>query len=158
MRKELASYLGSGITIYCLSETGTLLGVLNFFVNHSVEDGVKYINIYGICTPPPSYGFGTKLINSIKDFARSNDISQIKLSCYDEKVLKFYEKNEFRIVGSNTFEDSDDEDEKVKYNMLYVRERGGKNKRKSIRKVKSIRKKKSIRKRKSIKKRKSIRK
>jgi len=91
--KELASYLGNGITIYGLSERGPLVGVLNFDINTNREDSVRFIYIYGICTPPPSIGFGTKLITSIKNFARSNDISQIKLVCYDEKVMKFYEKN-----------------------------------------------------------------
>jgi hypothetical protein len=160
-RKELAGYLGSGITIYVVNEESALLGVLNFNVNRSVDDVVKYIVISGICTPPPSSGSGTKLITAIKDFARSNYISQIKLSCYDEKVMKFYEQNEFRVVGSSTVEDSDedsdDEDEKVKYDMLYIIESGGRKKRKTTRKRKSIRKRKSVRKRKSIRKRKSVR-
>ena len=149
---ELASYLGNGITIYGLSETGALLGVLNFNINTNREDSVKFIYIYGICTPPPSTGFGTKLITSIKNFARSNDISQIKLVCYNEQVMKFYAKNEFRVVNSATLYDSDDDEEKVKYEMLYVRESGGKRKRKSIRKRKSMKKRKSIKKRKSMRK------
>lgn len=149
---ELASYLGNGITIYGLSETGALLGVLNFNINTNREDSVKFIYIYGICSPHPSTGFGTKLITSIKNFARSNDISQIKLVCYNEQVMKFYAKNEFRVVNSATLYDSDDDEEKVKYEMLYVRESGGKRKRKSIRKRKSMKKRKSIKKRKSMRK------
>ena len=150
--RDLVSYLGNGITIYGLSETGALLGVLNFNINTNSEDSVKFIYIYGICTPLPSTGFGTKLITSIKNFARSNHISQIKLVCYDEKVMKFYAKNEFRVINSTTLYDSDDDEDKVKYEMTYIRESGGKRKRKSMRKRKSIKKRKSIRKRKSMRK------
>ena len=64
LRKELASYLASGITIYDLNEEGALLGVLNFNVNRT-RDGVNYIIISGICSPPPSSGSGTKLITGI---------------------------------------------------------------------------------------------
>jgi N-acetylglutamate synthase-like GNAT family acetyltransferase len=119
LRNELASYLSSGITLYVLNEDASLLGVLNFDVNG------KYIIINGICVPPPSSKIGTNLLTSVKVFARTNGISQINLSCYDENVKEFYEKNEFRLIKSKDFEDEDG-DEKTKYDMMYVIESGGK--------------------------------
>lgn len=60
--------------------------------------------------------------------------------------MKFYVKNEFRVINSTTLYDSDDE-EKVNYAMLYVKEsRGVNRKRKSLRKRKSMKKRKSMRK------------
>ena len=119
LRKELVSYLGSGITLYVLNEDASLLGVLNFDING------KYIIINGICVPPPSSKIGTNFLTSVKVFARINGIIQIKLSCYDEKVKEFYEKNEFRLEESHVFEDEDGDD-KIKFDMLYVIESGGK--------------------------------
>jgi len=124
-RSDLIGYLGSGFTIYLLDETSNLLSaVLNFDINTNIDG--QYITIYGICVPPPSTGLGSKLINAVKNFARSNGIKQIKLTCYSEETLRFYIKNEFRLVGSRVLDDSDDEgdsddeDKKVKYDMLYV--------------------------------------
>jgi hypothetical protein len=139
---DLISYLSSGITIYTLNEDGKLNGVLNFEIN------VDIIKIEGLCVPPPSSGLGTLLINSVKNFSRTNSINQIKLSCYDENVLRFYLKNEFRLEKEPTRiedsdEDSDDESEspKIRYDMIYIRtgETGGKiikNKKRNSKKIK----------------------
>jgi len=159
-RTDLISYLSSGITIYTLNEIESLSGVLNFNINYDSDLKYYYIKIDGLCVPGISSGIGSALLTSVKNFARSNSITQIKLSCYDEQVMHFYMKNSFRLVSESTVledsdydsdSDSDTENRKIKYNMLYTIESGGK-KRKTIRKRKILKKRKTIRKKKYYKK------
>jgi hypothetical protein len=115
--KELKSYLVSGISFF--TEDINILGLINFDIN------VSQINILGLCAPEPSAGIGSLLIKSVKDFAQQNKITLIKLTCYDE-VHSFYEKQGFKIREESTFYDSDDEDDKIRYEMeFYLKQLSG---------------------------------
>ena len=86
---DLKSYLGNGITLYVLN-LDTLSGIINFDVN------VDKVIVSGLCVPGNSSGIGTKLISTIKTFARVNRMKTINLTCYGE-VVNFYTKNGFKI-------------------------------------------------------------
>ena len=133
--KELKSYLVSGISFFTENTNG-ISGLINFDINSS------QINILGLCVPEPSAGIGSLLIKSVKDFAQQNKITLIKLTCYDE-VHSFYEKQGFKIREESTFYDSDDEDDKIRYEMEFDLNRlsGGKSKRKRRNKRKTSKRK-----------------
>ena len=120
---DLKSYLGNGITLYVLN-LETLSGIINFDVN------VDKVIVSGLCVPGNSSGIGTKLISTIKTFARVNRMKTINLTCYGE-VVNFYTKNGFKIQKQRTLSyDSDDsdeeEEEKISYDMIYDVTFGGK--------------------------------
>ena len=112
--KELKSYLVSGISFFTEDKSGNILGLINFDINF------PRMNILGLCVPEPSAGIGSLLIKSVKDFAQTNNITLIKLTCYDD-VYSFYEKLGFKITDKSTFYDSDNEDEdnKIRYEMEF---------------------------------------
>ena len=128
---DLKSYLGNGITLYVLN-LDTLSGIINFDVN------VDKVIVSGLCVPGNSSGIGTKLISTIKTFARVNRMKTINLTCYGE-VVNFYTKNGFKIQKQRTLsydsDDSDNSDEeeekKIRYDMIYDVTSGGKNTKKN---------------------------
>jgi len=140
---ELSSYLSDGITLYAMNDAN-VVGILNFDINGSV------INIMGICVPPPSTGVGTALIDAVKKFAKLNSIQQIRLTCYDSRVADFYRfKNGFRnMEDPKTMYDSDDEEEKIKYDMMYLVTEGGTRRKNKRGTIKINRKRNTMRKRK----------
>ena len=119
---DLKSYLGNGITLYVLN-VDILSGIINFDVN------VDKVIVSGLCVPGNSSGIGTKLISAIKTFARVNRMKTINLTCYGE-VVNFYTKNGFKIQKQRTLsydsDDSDDEEDKISYDMIYDVTSGGK--------------------------------
>jgi hypothetical protein len=137
---DLISYIFNGITLY-IENNNQLKGVINFDIN------VDTIIIYGLCVPLPSIGVGSKLINCVKKFASLNNCKNIKLSCYGN-VVDFYKRNGFIVVSQNEFiDDSDNEsyneyeydndnesEKKIKYNMIYTINYGGKKKNKNFKK------------------------
>jgi len=121
---DLKSYLGNGITLYVLN-LYTLSGIINFDVN------VDKVIVSGLCVPGNSSGIGTKLISTVKTFARVNRMKTITLTCYGE-VVNFYTKNGFKIQKQRTLSNDsdnsdDDEEEKISYDMIYDVTSGGKN-------------------------------
>jgi len=127
--KELKSYLVSGISFFT-EDANNISGLINFDINFPT------LNILGLCVPEPSVGIGSLLIKSVKDFAEQNKITLIKLTCYDD-VHSFYEKQGFKIREKSTFYDSDDEDDKIRYEMeFYLNQlNGGKQKKRKTRKT-----------------------
>ena len=131
---ELKSYLVSGITIYSLDDVNKINGVINFDING------PNINVLGLCAPKPSVGIGSKLINFVIQFSEVNHIKNIKLTCYGD-VVQFYLKNGFKIQNQSQIYDSDDsdsEESKTKYNMMYVNDSFGGRKKRSTRKYKNV--------------------
>lgn len=127
---ELKSYLVSGISFFTLNNNSIISGLINFDINQNI------INIMGLCVPGISGGIGSFLINKVKEFAIKNNISYIKLTCYDV-VKKFYEKLGFKVKDEEIYYNSDDEDDednqgKIRYEMIYqVKDLVGGKKRKS---------------------------
>jgi hypothetical protein len=113
-QNELKNYLNSGITFYALDENNILSGIVNFDIN-----GQK-LNIFGICVPGISQGFGSKLINAVKNISKINNITNIKLTCYGDNIIQFYLKNGFNIIDKDTFYDEDTDEEKTKYELSYT--------------------------------------
>jgi hypothetical protein len=142
---DLKSYLGNGITLYVLN-LDTLSGIINFDVN------VDKVIVSGLCVPGNSSGIGTKLISTIKTFARVNRMKTINLTCYGE-VVNFYTKNGFKIQKQRTLsydsDDSDDEEEKISYDMIYDVTSGGKNTKQNKTKQNKTKQNKKIRKNKT---------
>jgi GNAT superfamily N-acetyltransferase len=135
-KNDLISYLNSGISFFTENEEGKLTGLINFEVN------MPTITIYGLCVPAPSAGIGRKLIETVKEFARTNEFNKIRLTCYDDNVSEFYRKQGFA-GNSRIVYDSDDEDnQKVKYDMeLNINVGGSKYKKtKRMKRVKRVKK------------------
>jgi hypothetical protein len=136
--QELSTYLDNGITVYALNN-GILSGVIVFDVN------INVVNIKGLCTPSPSVGVGTLLMNTVKTFAELNKMNKIKLTCYGS-VVDFYMKNGFRIQNQSQISydsdyDSEDEGEQVtRYDMEYNVISGGKRKTRKTRKTRKNKK------------------
>jgi hypothetical protein len=140
---DLVSYLFNGIVFYIVNEDG-LKGVLTFDINGDS------ISIYGLCSPNPSIGAGSKLMNAVKKFAELNGIKQIKLTCYGD-VIDFYTKNGFIIKNKSIIsKESDSQDESVpitRYDLMYITgSSGGKRRRKSRRMKKKCKRKRKTRK------------
>jgi hypothetical protein len=127
--KDLTGYLNAGITLYTL-DNNNLSGVLNFDINGN------NIYIYGLCVPGKSGGVGSAIITSVKEFAKTNNVSYIKLECYGD-IFNFYTKNGFRTLSETPIIDEDEEEPtKTKYEMIFnVSVIGGK-KRKTKRNLK----------------------
>lgn len=137
---ELKSYLVNGISFYTVDTNNIISGLVNFDVNQTT------INILGICVPGYSQGIGTYLINAIKHFAKVNNLTRIKLTCYGELKM-FYLKQGFKIIDESVVYDSDEESDndaytKTRYDMIYDMTNfiGGKKRRKT--KTKSNKKRK----------------
>ena len=62
------------------------------------------------------------VIEYVKEFAKINNLTNIKLTCYDN-VKNFYTKMGFKIKNTSNFydsdEDSDDESSKTRYARIY---------------------------------------
>lgn len=126
---ELTTYLSDGISFFIHEEE--IKGLVNFTVN------VGKITIKGLCVPEEYKGNGKILIEAVKSFAMSNNITQIKLTCYGD-VFNFYLKQGFAIEEENEIYDSDDEDVVTSYDMIYnITSRGGKRRRTKRRRKKS---------------------
>jgi len=137
---ELKSYISSGISFFTENDEHTITGIINFDIN------VNTINILGLCVPSPSAGIGTLLIESVKEFAKINNLTNIKLTCYDN-VKNFYTKIGFKIKNTSNFydsdEDSDDESSKTRYDMEYLIAKSGGTKLKRKYKNKTYKKRKN---------------
>jgi hypothetical protein len=142
---ELKSYIVSGITFFTRNALNQITGLVNFDVNGSI------INVLGICVPGYSQGIGSNLINLVKKFAKANNISNIKLTCYDN-LKSFYIKLGFQVENESSFYDSDEDsdDNKIRYDMIFnmANFTGGKRKNKS----KSKNKRKNNKRRRTLKK------
>jgi hypothetical protein len=123
--QELKSYLVSGITFFTVDQIGQITGLINFDINQNS------ILVLGICVPGYSQGIGSFLIFKLKQFAKDNQINQIRLTCYGDLVF-FYKKQGFEVMNESILYDSDDDDdeeEKTKYTMIFNMNNfvGGKN-------------------------------
>jgi GNAT superfamily N-acetyltransferase len=127
--QELKSYLVSGISFFTVDELNQITGLVNFDVNQNS------ILILGICVPGYSQGIGSFLISQLKQFAKDNQINQIRLTCYGDLYL-FYKKQGFVILNEYVLYDSDDDEEKTKYNMIFNLNNyiGGKKKNRQVKK------------------------
>jgi GNAT superfamily N-acetyltransferase len=132
-RQELSSYVSDGITFFIYD--GVLKGLINFDINMGA------ISVRGLCVPEEYKGNGTVLINAVKSFASTNDMSRINLTSYGD-VHNFYKKQGFAIEEENDTYDSDDEFVSTSYNMVFLSKgkRKRKTKTKHKRKLKSKRK------------------
>lgn len=138
--QELKSYLVSGISFFTVDQISQITGLINFDVNQNT------ILVLGICVPGYSQGIGSLLIFKLKQFAKDNQINQIRLTCYGDLVF-FYKKQNFEVINESILYDSDDEDdEKIKYTMIFDMNKfiGGNKRRKTKkRKTNTIKKRKT---------------
>jgi len=140
---ELKSYIVSGITFFTRNSLNQITGLVNFDINQTK------LNLLGICVPGQSKGIGSYLINLVKKFAKVNNISKIKLTCYDNLKF-FYLKQNFKIINESSFYDSDYdsdsemESNKQRYEMEFDMNdfKGGKKLKNRIKTVKKLLKKK----------------
>lgn len=133
---ELKSYIVTGITFFTRNTLNQITGLINFDINNT------YIYLLGICVPGSSIGVGSYLITLLKRFAKANNLTSIKLSCYNE-LKDFYLKQGFTVVEEENYYDSDDE-ERVRFDMVYNMSVFTAGKRRKSRKKKRRKNKKSI--------------
>ena len=83
----------SYITIYIENSAKKLVGIVIFSTNK------KVVKIYVLCTPSSS-GYGTKLLDLVKEFAKRIGSNKIELEAI-QSAVGFYSKKEFLPTGKS---------------------------------------------------------
>jgi hypothetical protein len=103
------SLVRNDISLYA-SLDSKIVGVLNFIFNE--KNGVRIINLNGICSPIKcsGKGIGKALINTLIMLGKQTNTKYIYLECKGKIVNYYIDKFSFQIINTKISCDSDDED------------------------------------------------
>lgn len=100
--KELAKKFYINAEVYVAVINNVEVGYIAFYSN-DMKNKIAYISQIAVSDEFQGYGIGKKLIEKCIEESSKKGMDSIKLEVYKQnlKAIKFYEKNEFKIMNTN---------------------------------------------------------
>jgi hypothetical protein len=133
--------INSDVSLYA-NINGQVAGLLSFMF--TTYQGKRMIMLNGLCSPDDyaGMGVGSELLNTLIRVGKAFDIHLIKLDCKGDRLMNYYKKFGFVVTSSKTTYDSDDDSEDEGSGHPYYRMEldlstvsGGKNKRRTFKRI-----------------------
>jgi len=86
-------------TYYILFKDKTVIGVSGLYQDYEDPASVRWLDYLSVTSKLQGQGYGTKMIKNLESICRKEKVKMICVFTDNQKAIKFYQKNKFKIFG-----------------------------------------------------------